>query len=277
VVKSEAQFRLDAFLNSVEKAPNRLLMLDYDGTLAPFRKDRDRAFPFPDVAAVVQGIVRGTHTRVVIISGRGITDVTSLLGIQPTPEVWGVYGFERRRPNHTLETAPIEARYLDALSDAGRWIEYQQLGRLAEIKTGSVAVHWRGQSDSEAEQIRLRALLGWRPIAETAGLNILEFDGGLEIRAPGCDKGDVVRNLLQEEGPDVPAAYLGDDATDEPAFRAIRDRGMGILVSPRHRQSAARLWLQPPEEVFDFLTQWLEACRRGDARTDAMAGAGSAS
>jgi len=65
--------------------------------------------------------------------------------------------------------------------------------------------------------------------------------------------------------PDAPAAYLGDDNTDEPAFRVMNGRGLSVLVRTKWRETAARLWLQPPEELLDFLTQWLQACKRDES------------
>jgi trehalose-phosphatase len=265
VLRPETQLQIEPFLKAVARASQSLLMLDYDGTLAPFRRERDQAFPYPGVAAILQEIVRDGNTRVVIISGRDTSQTIPLLDIQPCPEVWGVHGLQRRKPDGSVETAPLEKRVLDALSDADRWLGYQQMRHTAEFKTGSIAVHWRGLSDGEAEEVRGRVLLGWKPIAEHARLDLSEFDGGVEIRAPEADKGDVVRILLGEMTPNTPAAYLGDDTTDERAFRAIRDRGLSVLVRPRWRQTAARLWLRPPEELLDFLNLWLAACRRRGA------------
>lgn len=275
MIRPEAQLQIQPYLKAVAKVSGALLLLDYDGTLAPFHKERDQALPYPGVAAVLQEIVRGGHTRVVIVSGREIGELIPLLRIQPLPELWGVHGLQRRWANATFEKAQIDQRHLDALSDARRWLEYQRLQASAEIKTGSIAVHWRGRLDHEVEEFRGRALLGWKPIADLGGLDMFEFDGGIEIRAPGADKGDVVRILLEETGPGVPVAYLGDDSTDERAFRAIRDRGLGVLVRSQRRQTVAQSWLKPPDEVLDFLTQWLEACRRSDSRNGAAAGAAS--
>jgi len=159
-----------------------------------------------------------------------------------------------------MEMPLIEERTRHALSDADRWLGYQQLRHTAEFKTGSIAVHWRGLSESSAEDLRARVLLGWRPIAEHGGLGLLEFDGGVEIRASEADKGDAVRIFLSEISPDAPAAYLGDDSTDESAFRAMQGRGISVLVRPRWRQTAAQLWLKPPGELLAFLGLWLKAC-----------------
>jgi trehalose 6-phosphate phosphatase len=264
VLRPEAQHQIEPFLSLLRQASQSLLMLDY-GTLAPFHRERNQAFPYPSIRAVLQEIVRGGHTRVVIVSGRDISDTVPLLGIRPCPEVWGVHGLQRQRPDGSVETTALDRRVLDALGDAGRWLGYQQLQNVAEFKTGSIAVHWRGRSEPQAEKIRGRVVLGWKPIADHAGLDLLEFDGGLEIRAPEADKGEVVRTLLSEMSPQAPAAYLGDDTTDERAFRAIRDRGLSVLVRPRWRRTAAQLWLKPPGELLDFLTQWSGAARTWDA------------
>lgn len=272
-MKPDAQLQFDSFLRKVAQASASLLMLDYDGTLAPFRTKRDQAFPYPGVAPLLQEIIRAGRTRVVIISGRDAGDTVPLLGIHPNPEIWGLHGLQRLMPDGTTEMLPLDERILNALSDADRWLGYQQLRHTAETKTGSLAVHWRGLNEWEAEKLRGRVLLGWKPIAQQAGLDLLEFDGGVEICAREADKGDAVRTLLREVKPDSPAAYLGDDNTDENAFRAIQGQGLSVLVRPRWRHTAAQVWLKPPEELLRFLTRWLEACQKRDTFGDERAAA----
>jgi len=259
--RAEISSQIASFLRMVGRQPRSLLMLDYDGTLAPFRRERDQAFPYPGVTPVLQDIVRIGRTRVVIVSGRDVSETVSLLNIQPCPEIWGLHGRQRQIPSGIVQSSPLDSATLDALSDADRWLGYQHLRHHAEFKKGSIAVHWRGLSATEGEQIRDRVLLGWRPIAENADLAILHFDGGIEIRPCGIDKGDAVRAILQEVSTDAPAVYLGDDTTDEPAFVAMRGRGLSILVGLRRRPSAAQVWLQPPDELLAFLVQWLSACQ----------------
>jgi trehalose 6-phosphate phosphatase len=267
------QLDIERFLKALSQARRSLLLLDYDGTLSPFREERDQAFPYLGIAPLVQEIVRGGHTRVVIISGRDANETIPLPGVTPIPEVWGLHGLQRRKPDGSIETIRIGERDLDALSDAGRWLEYQHLLHTAEVKAGSIAVHWRGLSDSVVEEIRGRVLLGWKAIAKHSGLELLDFDGGVEIRVSETDKGDVVRLVLNEMEAGTPAAYLGNDATDEHAFQAICDRGLSVLVRPLWRQTAAQVWLKPPEELLDFLNQWLEAIRGRDALSGSAAAA----
>jgi trehalose-phosphatase len=244
-------------------------MLDYDGTLAPFREDPEQAFPYPGVSSVLQAIIRSARTRVVIISGRDVHDVIPLLDIKPHPEIWGLHGLQRLHPDGSVEVFPLEKRTLEALAVAEKWLRHEHLHHTAEIKVGSIAVHWRGLDQDEAKSVRRRVLLGWTPIANSR-LGLLEFDGGVEIRAPEADKGDAVRTVISEMDSDTPAAYLGDDNTDEHAFEAMAGRGLSVLIRPRFRETAAQLWLRPPHDVLDLLARWLDACQSSNETTIAV-------
>jgi len=244
-LRPEVESQLAPFLQTLARASQAVLLLDYDGTLAPFHADRDRAYPYPGVALLLQEIVRNSRTRVVVVSGRDAREVLPLLNIHPHPEVWGVHGLQRLKTDGSMEMPRLDDRTLNGLSDADRWLDYLQLRHVAEFKAGSIAVHWRGLSESDAEDIRSRVLVGWRDIAENSGLNLLNFDGGVEIRSPQANKGDAVRAFLSEIDPDMPAAYLGDDSTDESAFHAMQGRGLTVLVRPTWRETAAQLWQAP--------------------------------
>lgn len=264
--------KLEPFFQLVAAAPASLLMLDYDGTLAPFTTHRDRAFSYPGVREVLQQVTLASHTRVVIVSGRDVGAISDLLNLNPSPEIWGLHGIQRRKPDgNTILCTPPQSAF-DALADADRWLEYQQLRDAAEFKPGSIAVHWYGFHPRRADELRGRILLGWRPIAESSGLELLEFDGGIEICSPEADKGKAVSFLLQEMPAGAASAYLGDDSTDECAFRAIEGHGLSVLVRPKWRRTAAQLWLRPPDELLFFLTQWLQATsKRGSSGLTARA------
>jgi trehalose 6-phosphate phosphatase len=261
------------FMNAVELSPVSALLLDYDGILAPFCLNRQQAIPYPGMTALLQEITANGRTRVVIITGRSAHEVIPLLAVHPAPEIWGLHGSERLRPDGTCETPRVEEPVLRALAEADRWLREQGLHHRGEFKTGAVAIHWRGLDEAMAAEIRARVWLGWFPIAQNTPMELLEFDGGVEMRMPGKDKGDAVRTILEEIGPEVPVAYLGDDITDERAFLALGTRGLTVLVRPEWRKTAAALWITPPEGLREFLTRWLQACRQGQdrAKTDCSA------
>jgi trehalose 6-phosphate phosphatase len=250
---------IDDFLKAVAKSPRSVLLLDYDGTLAPFSVDRKKAVPYPGLAELLQRIQDAGRTRLLIVTGRDGHEIAPFLPLRPAPEVWGSHGLQRLRPNGTCEMPEIPPDVVEVLDDARRWLDYQGFRDMAENKPGSVAVHWRALEEPQAEELRGKILIGWFPIAERAHLTLLEFDGGLEMRMPDLDKGDAIRTILDEVGPRVPTAYLGDDLTDERAFRALGSRGLSILVRSRQRKTSAQVWMKPPEDLLDFLSRWLAA------------------
>jgi trehalose 6-phosphate phosphatase len=257
---------VEQFMKAVARSPVSALLLDYDGTLAPFCLNRQQALPFPGVTELLQEIIANGRTRVVIITGRNAREVIPLLAVHPSPEIWGCHGLERLRPDGSCETPRVGEPVVHALADADRWLRHQGLHNRAEFKTGAVAIHWRGLDEAAAAETRSRVLLGWFPIAQSTPMELLEFDGGIEMRMPGRDKGDAVRTILDEIGPEVPVAYLGDDVTDEQAFLALDTLGLSVLVRPEWRKTAAALWIRPPEGLREFLTRWLQACRGAQHR-----------
>lgn len=248
------------FLEQVHRADDRVLLLDYDGTIAPFSADRDHVVPYSEVAALVQRLMKTCNTRVVLISGRPVRQFRSLAGFDPYPEIWGSHGLERLRPDGDLYQANIDSHVAEILNQAFAWLEAEGLAPLSEMKHGAVAVHWRGMSQREAQEARSCAYRVLSAFTGISDLSLSEFDCGLELRARRESKGDAVRTVLSEIGDEVPVAYLGDDLTDEYAFRALHGRGLTVLVRPTYRFTAAQVWIRPPEELSEFLTNWIRAC-----------------
>lgn len=248
-----------AFLASVAEARERLLFMDYDGTIAPFTVNRSKAFPYDDLPCLIEAVTR-CKTRVVLITGRPAREVPHLLGVQPQPEVWGTHGLERLAPDGHYSVGDVDQKAGEALGVAAGWAYESGLGALVEQKTGAVALHWRGYAPAYIEQVRERAYPAFARLACQANLRLCEFDGGLELRARSCDKGHAVRAVLAEVDEEAAVAYLGDDLTDEDAFRALSGRGFTALVRPRYRPTTADVWLRPPDELISFLSEWIRVC-----------------
>jgi trehalose-phosphatase len=184
-----------------------------------------------------------------------------------TPEIWGLHGAERRYPDGTIEQQELRPQQAEALAEARAKIlasipSSHPDFRLEE-KHNSVGVHWRGvhapdgvAAALEAAKDKITAML--EPYGSHAGLQLLRFDGGLELRA-GRNKGDAVGLIVDEIPKTAPVAYLGDDVTDEDAFRALEKRGLAILVRRHWRPTEAPVWLRPPVQLRRFLRDWLAA------------------
>ncbi len=257
----DASFDPQAFNARLRAATTRLLMLDYDGTLAPFHTDPARAVPYPGIPALLDAIMSDASTRLVIVSGRWTRDLAPLLGTRRLPELWGSHGWERLGPDGDGGDAPaVPARTIDALATVYHWREaVAELGGRAERKPAGIAFHWRGLPTERRAAMRTLIDARWAELAAGHGLCWHDFDGGVELRAEGRNKGDVVRELTRSMAPDTVSAYLGDDLTDEDAFQAMPEHGAGILVRAELRPTAACAWLRPPAELREFLEEWQAA------------------
>lgn len=250
-------FRHVEFAASLMRARRRALMLDYDGTLAPFRVERAEATPYPGIPQALERVNADPATRLIIISGRQAREVEQLLGVRPAPEIWGCHGWERLLPGKREGlVAEIPELTKQALREGAERLYEAGAGTRLERKPASVALHWRGECDAGVADLRRMALDSWGGVASDPGLEIRHFDGGIELRARGRDKGAAVREALAEEPEETVAAYLGDDETDEDAFRAMAGRGLSVLVREAARATAADIWLKPPEDLTAFLLAW---------------------
>ncbi len=256
----ESGFDLDDFFDEVKNAENRALLLDYDGTLAPFRDERDKAYPYEGVREIIDDIISTGAARLVLISGRAVSDLIPLLGLKKLPEIWGSHGSERMMPDGAYFAPKIDEITSDILIKADNWVLFERLADHYEKKPASRAIHLRGLSANLINEIREKVIKEWTFLAKGSNLTLHEFDGGIELRTSGGNKGGAIDAILAEMGEDTVSAYLGDDLTDEDAFRAIKRRGLGVLVRGGLRATAADLWIEPPEELLEFLLRWKRAC-----------------
>ena len=250
---------LQSFWSALAAAPTAALLLDYDGTLAPFHRDPARACPYPGVDGLLERIGRLTRDRLVIVSGRALDDLLPLLRLGVQPEIWGCHGRERLLPDGRRSYMPLPEAARQALAEAEDWTAtVSALGGRVERKPGSLAFHWRGLTPEDQRALERELERRFAGLAPADTLEWHSFDGGIELRAPGCDKGRAVRQVLDDLGEGACVAYLGDDHTDEDAFAALRGRGLGVLVRSKWRATAADLWLRPPEGLRAFLGCWAD-------------------
>lgn len=256
-----------------------VLLLDFDGTLAPLVREPMQARMYPGVAERLLLLSTISATRLVLISGRALRDLAQLIPKKLRMEVWGSHGREQLLPSgeyHALSPDVAQEHCLEELESRLRQVHARVL---TEKKVGSLAIHTRGLPQAEAGQIASTVhnfLVSMRTgDCAVAALQWLPFDGGFELRVPGCTKGSAVQNILHDEPQLVPVAYLGDDQTDEDAFAALEQRepqapSLRVLVRNDVRLSTADLWLKPPDELLSFLDRWHEAVSEASPAEEAF-------
>lgn len=265
---SRALKQQNEFFERVASSSRSILITDYDGTLAPFQKDKMQAFPYPGLEERLSCLQSIPDVRLVLVTGRVARELKSLLRFSASTEIWGSHGREYLNAAGEYRIHPLTSKQENALDAVQAVLEQKGYVRSIERKPTSMAVHWRGES--REEQRRIETLT--RSLAEqhtrTEGFETIPFEAGIELRAIGRTKADAVREILQDEPADAISAYLGDDRTDEDAFPMMRGRGISVLVRHEIRESLADYWMSPPEDLINFFDHWIHSARsRSCAKT----------
>ena len=250
---------LNQFFSLLENSIDRILMLDYDGTLAPFNPNRNKAYPYPKAAEIVNKILVDNSCRVIIISGRTIDDLLNLIMFESMPEIWGSHGYEKQLPDGTCFIETVSAEVKETIRLYEEAFRIAELEKYCEKKPFGIAVHWRGCSMDQINQIKTKVDQIASKI-NNHSVSVADFDGGKEIRINGIDKGTAVNKIMSNAMAGSVSAYLGDDLTDEDAFRQMGDSGLKVLVREKPRVTLADIRLTPPDELVWFLGKWRDLC-----------------
>jgi len=251
-----------AVLRQLGAARHILLLADYDGTLTPI-VERPELAQLPNrVRPLIERLSQRSDITVGIVSGRALSDLRTMVGISGLVYA-GNHGLEIEGPGVSF-VSPLAAELRPALRVI-HFVLSRALstvkGVLVEDKGLSLSVHYRMVDPERVQEVEdiVRKTIGQAQAAGTARLT--SGKKVHEIR-PGVDwnKGKAVRLLMKRDGKGgrrsgLLPMYLGDDSTDEDAFRVIEayGKGVSVFVGEPGSQSAARYYLKSPEEVCQFL------------------------
>ncbi|MBX0289219.1 bifunctional alpha,alpha-trehalose-phosphate synthase (UDP-forming)/trehalose-phosphatase [Hymenobacter sp. HSC-4F20] len=236
-------------------AGQRLLLLDYDGTLMPFHNLPQRAQPDQELQLLLQALTADPQNHVVIISGRDRTTLQNWLGhlpldfiaehgvwLRPASEDWQL--FQPLNNNWKQDIRPIIEMYVTRTA-----------GSFIEDKEYSLVWHYR-RADSELGEVRARELLNHLTfMTSNTELQVMEGNKVIEVKTAGINKGTAAARWLTQYNPTFILA-LGDDRTDEDTFRALPPEAYTVKVGTGAR-SLARYHLRSPTEVRNLLRSLL--------------------
>lgn len=230
------------------------VFLDYDGVLTPIVDRPEDARMSANMRRVVHEL--GQRCSVCVVSGRDRAVVQDLMGVEDLI-VAGSHGFDIWHPDRGTLRHEAASGFEQLVAEVTDELT-QEVGALpgvqVEPKRASVAVHYRRADEPARQRVAelVERLLAERAdeLKQTPGKMVYELQPKLDWH-----KGRAVLYLLDVLGltePDVVPLYLGDDVTDEDAFRALHGRGVGIFVGELavlERDTEAEFTLRSVDEV----------------------------
>lgn len=232
-----------------------LLFLDYDGTLVDIAPWSELARPTLELLALLETLVQRRDFQIFVVSGRPLQELQDLLPVMGL-NFLGSHGGEALiagRP-YPLQVATADSKELfqwrSRLAEMlqpfrGWWIEDKPLG---------FALHYRQVPESQLNEMTV--VLGrWQEqLRQEGSFQILAGKRVVEILPFGVSKGAAIQEILLLSGfLGFFPVYLGDDVTDESAFRILQDQGLTIRVGGPRNRTAASHYLPDTKAVRHFL------------------------
>lgn len=248
----------ESWLGTLLRGRRVALFLDYDGTLVALCERSSDATLSPQTRRLLQACARRPDTDVAIVSGRAMEDLRALVPIRSLTLVAN-HGLEIVGPELKPFRHPDIPHYLGRLTTlAAELNNVAPPGAVVENKGATLTFHYRNVEPTRQAEIAEEA----RRIITRAGFMARNAHKAVEARPPiGWDKGQAVLHVVRSRyGPlwseQVRVVYVGDDETDEDAFRILAGLGVGFRVGSAEAPTYAARRL-PGVAAVTSLLRWL--------------------
>jgi trehalose 6-phosphate synthase/phosphatase len=231
----------------------KVLLLDYDGTIVPFRKNPNKSFLNSKFYKLIEKLSRIDNTSVVIISGRTRTFLDrAMKGLNVV--LVAEHGAYIKKPSEEWENQMPD-------EDSNEWkpevmnILSKYVGRCSgssvEKKTTGLVWHYRS-CDQDLAVVRSREMIEelHELLVSYKNINIMAGNKVIEVKSSLANKGFVCNKILSENNFDF-ILGIGDDKTDEDLFESIGQDGFTVKVG--FGQTNAQFNLANQREVLPFL------------------------
>ena len=240
----------DNIINLYKEAKKKALVLDYDGTLAPFR---DRMTKPEDTIIDMLSTLIKNGTEISILSGRSRKDLEAFFGKLPItlvaeqgafvkkPNQYWVYIMGYADTSFKNEVKKILDIYKDRAPEA-----------FVEEEEYSIVFHYRGVPDEIAEPLSRELYMILTELTSNTQVDIVNISKGIIIRATGLNKGAYIYDLAKENYDFI--LFAGDDTIDEEAFGVANKYGISIKVGNPFN-SKAKYYVNSVNEFLSFLNE----------------------
>ncbi len=252
----------DSIMSNYALAQKRCILLDYDGTLAPFTKIPSHASPSKDVVSFLERLTADKKNEVVIISGRDADTLEEWLGHLDLNFVAEHGVLIKYKGENWLTQTTVSPDWKERIRPLLQSYVTRCVGSIIEEKQNTLAWHYRNTHPGLGFT-RSRELLN-NLLQLTANTPVQVIDGNkvLEVRLTGVDKGMTALKVFNHFQPDF-ALCIGDDTTDEDMFKVLENRAFTIKIGSCSTEANYNIISQA--EVLPFLQQMVAPANNHNA------------
>ncbi|MGN6401371.1 MAG: bifunctional alpha,alpha-trehalose-phosphate synthase (UDP-forming)/trehalose-phosphatase [Flavisolibacter sp.] len=250
---------IEKIQDDFNKAEKRCILLDYDGTLAPYQKIPSLATPSEELLQLLKELTNDAANEIVIISGRDAQTLDKWLGHLPLTLVAEHGASVKYRNEEWKDQVTFTSEWKEQIRPLMELFVDRCAGSFIEEKKSTLAWHYRNTHPelgfSRSRQLRNSLL----QLITNTSLQVIDGNKVLEVRMIGVDKGVTATNILNNLHPDF-VLCIGDDTTDEDMFRLLRNSGYTIKIG--RGNTAAQYTIMSQRDVFPFLRRFLESAKQ---------------
>ncbi|MFZ6017326.1 MAG: trehalose-phosphatase [Nitrospirota bacterium] len=241
----------------IESSRKIALFLDYDGTLVPIQEDPGQCFLSDKMKKQLRLLAKNENRYLTILSGRSLADIKKMAGIRKI-YYGGNHGLDISGPDirYTHPKALLAKPIINHVKDKLKKEIENIKGAWLEDKRFTLSLHFR---TVKKENIQAVKKVFYKTVAEFLNEELLVIIKGKKVLEliPNAlwDKGRAVCLILQKLKKDCLPVYIGDDQTDETAFKALHKKGITIRVG-KSKKTFADYYLKGHWEVSRLLQQF---------------------
>jgi len=246
---------MNQIAQTFKKAKNRILFLDYDGTLAWFKKNPEDAKPDEELYRILKKLSSEKKNRLIIISGRDKETLSRWFDPNWNIHFIAEHGVWLREPGnewHMMEQ--INNEWMDSVRPLLEFYVDQTPGSFIEKKNFSLVWHYRKTDPDLGIQRAWELKDALHVLTSNLNLEIMDGDKVLEIKYSGVNKGRAAMHKVGDEAHDFILA-IGDDWTDEYTFDAMPDSAYTIKVGTK--TTKARFYIESVDKVRELLGKFI--------------------
>ncbi len=233
-----------------KNAKNKVLFLDYDGTMAPFEKLPENAKPTPRVFDILDALHQDTNTKVIIITGRDRDTIEQWFGHKNYTLITEHGAWLKESDGDWELMERVDNKWFEAIAPILESFTDRTPGSLVEEKRYSLAWHFRNVDPDLGKKRASSLKTTIQQLIANHNLEILEGDKVIEIKVSGVSKGKSASKMLVEKEYDFIFA-IGDDWTDEHMFKELPNTAHTVKVG--FKKTVAQYYVEGIDQVYDLL------------------------